>query len=157
MEKFDTEKAARVWQRVQTREEPMPQQPDHGVLIRSAGEQAGRYRQLSRMMAGNGEKMGAFRRQQLAAADCLKGICRLSGIPVSPGANPSVPPEPLARLMEITCHGERQLVGEYSARMADPEWGRVYAHLASEAAQRCAVLLEMIGGLQRQPSGHPGV
>ena len=150
MEKFDAEKAARVWQRVQSREEAGPMKPDFGTLIRQAQEQAACYRALSRVLPGkNPERMREFWRQQQRAGDCLKGICRISGIPIGPGAGTQVRTGSLGTMLESCCHGERRLVAEYYARTGDPEWGRVYAHLAAEAVQRCAVLLEILGAAGR--------
>ena len=150
MEQFDAEKATRVWQRVQNREMPEPQRKDPGELIRAAAEQAALYRALSRAMPGKyGERLREFGRQQQRAGDCLKGICRLSGITPQSGPARSIQPEPPIRMLEKCCHGERRLVGEFSARMADPEWGRVYGKMATEAAERCCGLLEILGAMGR--------
>lgn len=148
MEQFDREKAARVWQRVQNREVPEPLRQDPGVLIRAVAEQSAYYRGLSRAMPGKyAERFREYGFRQQKTGDCLKGICRLSGITPKLGAAVPVPQEPARRMLEKCCHGERRLVGEYTARMADPDWGRVYAALASEAAQRCGWLLEILGSL----------
>ena len=146
MEQFDSAKAARVWQRVQEREPVEPLRPENASLIRAASEQAARYRNLSRGMPGKyGEMLRDCSRQQQRAADCLRGICRLSGIPLPPGRNRPLPPEPVRQMLEQCCREERKLVEAYSQRMPDPEWGRVYGKLAAEAAGRCCSLLEILG------------
>ena len=146
MEQFDSEKAARVWQRVQNREAPEPMRKDPAVLIRASSEQAAYYRSLSRALPGRyGERLREYGRQQQRAADCMKGICRLTGITPAVGQTQPVRQEPPLRLLEKCCRGERQLAVEYSARTSDPEWGRVYGKMAAEAAERCCGLLEILG------------
>lgn len=148
MEQFDAQKAARVWQRVQNRETPEPLRKEPGTLIRAAAEQAACYRSLSRALPGKyGERLREYVRQQQRAVDCLKGICRLSGITPPSGPARTVPPEPPARMLEKCCHGERRLFTEYASRMAEPEWGRVYEKMATEAGERCCGLLEMLGAM----------
>lgn len=150
MEQFDAEKAARVWQRVQSREAPEPLRKEPGALIRAAGEQAAYYRNLSRALPGKyGERLRDYVRQQQRDADCLKGICRICGITPALGPAKPVQPEPPARMLEKCCHGERRLFGEYSARTGDPDWGRVYGKMATEAAERCCGLLEILGAMGR--------
>ena len=148
MEQFDREKAARVWQRVQNRETPEPMRKEPGALIRVAAEQAAYYRNLSRALPGKyGERLREYGHQQQRAGECMKGICRLTGITPTLSQAQPVRQEPPLRLLEKCCHGERQLVAEYSARMTDPEWGRVYGRMATEAAERCCGLLEMLGAM----------
>ena len=151
MEQFDEQKAARVWQRVQKKEAPEPLRKDTGTLIRAASEQAVLYRNLSRALAGKpGELLREYSRRQQRATDCLRGICRLSGItpPAVPGGKPV--PEPPIRLLERCCHGERRLFAEYMSRVEDPDWGRVYERMAADAGERCCGLLEILGSLGRQ-------
>lgn len=150
MEQFDPEKAARVWQRVQNREAPEELRQEPGSLIRAAAEQAAYYRSLSRAMPGKyGERLREYGRQQQRAGECLKGICRLSGITPQTGPGKAPQPEPVQRMLEKCCHGERRLVNAYGARMGDPDWGRVYGKMAAEAAERCCGLLEILGVMGR--------
>ena len=154
MEQFDEQKAARVWQRVQKKDPPEPLRRDITTLIRATAEQAAYYRNLSRAFSGTyGDRLREYGRQQQRAADCLLGICRLSGIaPPAVPARPQ-PPEPPIRLLEKCCHSERRLYTEYRSRSEDPDWGRVYEHMAADAAERCCGLLGILGGIGRQ--GHP--
>ena len=150
MEQMDAAKEARVWQRVQNRETTDRLRPENGSLIHTAGEQAGYYRALSRALPGrNGEKLREYGRRQQRSADCLRGICRLSGLPLPPEQPVPVRTQHPRQMLERCCREEKRLVEEYSARTSDPEWGRVYAHLAAEAAERCCVLLEILGGMGR--------
>ena len=150
MEQMDAAKAARVWQRVQNRESGEPLRPENGSLIRAAVEQAGYYRVLSRAMPGRvGERLRDFARRQQRSADCLRGICRLTGVPLPPEQAGTVRPQQPRQMLERCCREERRLVEEYTARAGDPEWGRVYAHLATEAGERCCLLLEILGGMGR--------
>ena len=146
MEQFDNAKATRVWQRVQGKETPEPLRPEFGSLIRSAIEQAAMYRSLSRAMPGKcGDLFREYCRKQQRAADCMRGICRLSGIPLPQGPNQPLTPEPPRQMLERCCRGEQKLVAAYAARTGDPDWGRVYGRLATEAAERCCGLLEILG------------
>ena len=114
MEQMDAAKAARVWQRVQSRESGEPLRPENGSLIRAAVEQAGYYRVLSRAMPGRvGERLRDFARRQQRSADCLRGICRLSGVPLPPEQAGTVRPQQPRQMLERCCREERQLVEEY--------------------------------------------
>lgn len=150
MEQFDPQKAARVWNRVQNREPAEPLRKDQAGLIRDISAQAARYRYLSRAIQGRfGERLREYYRQQQRTAECLKGICRLSGIQPPRDGGMSAPAEPPARMLEKCCREEQRLMEEYGNRLSDPEWGRVYGKMATEGADRCCGLLEILGTMER--------
>ena len=141
MEKFDREKAARVWERVLKREDLAPLEPrktDLTPLVLSAQELAGLYHAAARQLGGkDGELVRGLLRQQKGMAACLKGICQISGgrVPKFPGFTP--PREPA-----------RRLLGELSKHVSDPEFGQVFRTLAEGAGRRCLTVLEILGRMK---------
>ncbi len=148
MEHFDTEKAARVWQRVQNREPLAPLREDPEPLLGALQELAGFYSALGNLLSGKG-RMQAHRLRQsvLENGASIRGICALLGRQLSAPA-PSVPVrEPARRLAEKCCHRERWLAEECRRRSFDPGWGPLCARLASQAEDRWEGALALLGAL----------
>lgn len=152
MEEFDAEKAARVWDRVQKREDLSPlehRKTDLTPLVLSAQELAGCYHSAARQIPGkDGERVRALLRQQKGMAACLKGICQMSGGRIPKFPSVTMPKEPARRLLEKCYHRERRLLGELSKHVSDPEFGQVFRSLAEGAGQRCLTVLEILGRMK---------
>ena len=152
MEQLDREMQRRVWERVQSREPvQMPRLPREGIrhLMYPALENSAAYRSLSRRLPGkNGETLGRLHRESRKGIACMKGICRLRGEPVKP-LGLTVPTEPPRRMLEKCYHREKQLHGAFEARTADPEHGAAFRRLAQQARERCMILLEILGELEK--------
>ena len=83
MNTYDPQKAARVWQRVQSREKlemPSLEQANLRPLILMAQENGVAYQNLSRQMSGAaGEKARRLWMENQRCLACMKGICRARG------------------------------------------------------------------------------
>lgn len=148
MEGFDTEKAARVWQRVQGKEAPAAVGEGPAEVLFQTHALAGQYLGLQRRMNGKaaGEVRELYRRQDRALA-CLKGIWLASGR-TPPKLPPMTAGTGTARsILEGCAHRERRLRGALERLADDAEHGKIYGLLAQQAAQRQMAVLEILGEL----------
>ena len=152
MENLDADLQRRVWQRVQNREKvEMPPltrgnlRP--GALV--ALENGAVYQNLSRRLPGReGEKLRKLWLDAENTVACVKGLGRLQGEPLKlPQLTPEK--ESAQRALMKCCHRERKLWNEWEQLTADGEYGPVYAQLARKARERCMVVLEVLGSLER--------
>ena len=157
MENFDPEKAARVWQRVQGKAAPAPEENaptvSQGLSACIAGEQtdAAAYLNLSRRFQGKQalllQKMA---QQEQAHAACLRGMGVLVGYRQNSAGAASSHPEGTEALLR-RCYGrELQCIAAYEARTGDPQFGPVYAWLAAQEREHCCRILELLGSLREK-------
>lgn len=150
MEKFDPEKAARVWERVQSRQMPELAREDPAVLIREAAALARMYRALAKQIPGaDGERLGRMSGECRRCADCLRGIGIIRGGKLGAPQGEDDGRRQSRRLLESCCHRERDLQGALSRQTVDPEWGHIYRRLAEESERRCTAVLELLGSKGR--------
>ena len=149
---YDSQKAARVWERVQSGGEP--KQPDRAgelrTLIANEWSIASLCLVLARQMPSReaGVLQGLSRECQ-GQMGCLKGIHILMT-----GENPKVSaPKPEAGTPEQMlrrCYGMfMRSLKEYEARVQDPEYGVVFANLAMQEQTHCRTVLELLGNLKK--------
>ena len=163
MEHYDSEMAARVWQRVRGAAAPVPatdtpstQPLREAASLQSliAGELAAAdlYDRLSRRREGG--QSALLRRlsgEARGRADCLRGICL-----IVTGSRPAVhTPAPLREPMEAALRKAYthalSALEEYESRTASREYGAVFAELARQQRAHCRFLLELLGGLSKNP------
>ena len=156
MNTYDPQKAARVWQRVQSRnqEEQREHSRTEGSLQSLIVEEwisAATYLQLSRQLSSREASVlqRLYREEQTHAA-CLKGIYTLiTGEKATLQA-----PSPIQESPEITlrrCYSrEMRSLKEYEARAADSDYGPVFEKLAEQEREHCRAVLELIGNLQKK-------
>ncbi len=150
MEKYDAEMAKRVWQRVQGEAEPAsPLPPTAQALAAAEMEQAMAFLQLSRQLQGR-EKALVRRlyEEEKAHADTLRGIHFLMT-----GKRPVLRTAPAEQhtpeiALRKCCGASLRAMKAYEGRSADPEYGPVFASLARQEKDHCALLLELLGGLK---------
>ncbi len=152
MEKLDKELQTKVWQRVQSRDKlEMPQlgQENLKPLLLEARENQLVYQNLVHQVAGkDGEKLRRLQQENQKCVACLKGICGIRGEPVqAPQLNPGK--EPPRRALMKCYHRERKLCSELERLYTDLEFGPVYGYLSRRAGERCAGVLELLGGLEK--------
>ena len=153
MHTYDPQKAARVWQRVQSREEaprPAPGQ-DLQELIVNELQLSAAYLKLARQMPPKAASVlqRLYREEQNHLA-CLKGIHTLLTGQKPVVQIPQVENEPAERLLR-RCYGlQMRSLKEYEARSPDPEYGHVLARLAEQEREHCRTVLALIGSLQKQ-------
>lgn len=149
MEEFDREKAARVWQRVQNRAEPLARE-QRQKLYQDLRELAVLYQALTRCLGGReGERALRLWHQAQAGAAQLRGLGMLEGFPVRPVQPAAVGGGSAVALLEKCCCREQAVYGACVRRSGEGDWGFLYALLAARAAERCAVGAELLGILGR--------
>lgn len=148
MENYDKAKAARVWQRVQGAATANPTQGLPGMIAEEFAD-AAVYLSLSRRVQGSAANtLKKLSQEEQTHAACLKGMYTLQGqgrpdIPTPP----SVENAPVGLLLR-RCYGrEMRCVAQYEARADDPEYGQVFARMASQEREHCRQILELLGRL----------
>ncbi len=150
METIDPKVAARVWQRVHPEEGAAPREQGLPALIAQEWTDAGIYLQLSRRLQGKESAMlRKMHEQEQAHLACLKGVYTLIT-----GSHPTVRSVPLPHEDTETtlrrCYGrEMQCLALYEQRSNDPEFGQVFARLATQERTHCHMILEILGNLKK--------
>jgi rubrerythrin len=145
METIDKEMAARVWQRVH----PQPQVPQSQGLLGLITQEltnAVIYLQLARRLQGRQSVLlRKLAQQEQTHAACLKGIYTLitGEHPKARAIQPDTAP---VEVLLRKCYGaQMRSLAQYEQRMADPEYGKVFAGLAEQERQNCQTLLAILG------------
>lgn len=153
MQTYDTQKAERVWQRVQGSKEEAKQSKvldNIQELIMNEWIAAATYLRLARQMP---QKQAAML-QKLAAEEQTHAACLRGMYTLITGQQPVTrSPLPEVDTPELTlrrCYGrEMRSLKEYEALLDDTEYGHVFARLAQQEQEHCRTLLELIGGLRK--------
>lgn len=153
MNTYDPEMASRVWQRVQSGKNEMPELPREdnlAALILAEGESAAALQQLARQMPKAATELQRLAREAQAHGACLRGMYTLMNDRIPAVRVPPVVREaPLIALRK--CYGRLiRLLGEYERRSGDPEYGPVFRDLAEQTRKHCRSLLEVIGSMGDQ-------
>ena len=146
MEHYDSEKAARVWQRVRNEDGRQP-------LPAPLGEEhlAALYRDLGRVIPG--PVPGALEQECRSHAATLRGIWAMTGTP-RPPAKPPESGKSTAPALLGTCYSKTlQAIGEYERFSDHPEYGCAFRILAEQKRQQACRLLTLLGSF-RQPAVH---
>lgn len=149
MQSIDAAKAARVWQRVQ--ENTAPKEAGLLGMIAQEWSDAATYLQLSRKFQG--KQSAALRKlyeEEQSHTDCLKGLYTLIT-----GVRPTVKAAPITsdniEALLRQCYGrEMQCLAQYEQRSSDPEYGQIFARLATQERDHCRVILEVLGSLKKR-------
>lgn len=142
MAEFDEELEQRVWQRVRG------QAPQQSLQTMAAAERgsAAVYLMLSRMMQGRKKELlrQLYHREQNHGR-FLKGISVLRDGKAL--AVRTVPPEGKTpeNLLRRCYAGSLKAAEEYASRSGDREYGPVFAKMAREEWENCAMILEILG------------
>mgnify|MGYP002515802204 CR=1 FL=1 len=153
MQNFDSDKAARVWQRVQdSKPTPTPARLENlQELIMNEWEAAATYRQLAKQVPQTeAAVLQRLSREEHSHGACLRGMYNLITGEKCEVHSQQVPKEPLERTLR-RCYGlEMRSLKEYEAKSADPEYGHVFARLADQEREHCMALLGVIGNLGKK-------
>ena len=153
MNEFDSQRAARVWQRVQgeRQEQPAPQGANFSALMMDQWQVSAQYLQLSRQLSGKEAAiLLRLARESRAQAMCLKGISILSTGQAPMLRAVAVQPAPAEGLLR-RCYGlEIRSLKAYENHRADTEYGSVFENLAQQKREHCCLLLELIGELGKK-------
>ena len=138
MQNFDSDKAARVWQRVRSEAPTAQELSGLPALAMLETELEAYFRRLARRHPTATELAGECRR----SAQTLRGICDFAGIPCEAAAFTGNTPN---RLLQ-TCYGKTlQALREYEARQTHPEYGCAFGVMAERKRRQACLLLEMAG------------
>ena len=152
MQTFDPQKAARVWQRVQSTQ-PEPVRPDENLkeLIMNEWIAAATYARLSRQLPqAQGQVLQRLSREEHGHGACLRGMYSLMTGEKCPVHMPRLTDEPAERTLR-RCYGlEMRSLKEYEAKANDPEYGHVFAKIAEQEREHCVALLGVIGSLGKK-------
>lgn len=147
MDAFDSQMAARVWQRVRG-EQPPAYQPELQTLMEGERQDAAVLRSLARRYSG----LRRRKLEQLAAeadshAACLKGIARLMGEKpkdIRPGRPVGGSAGMLLQRCYVNACGR---LAAYGTGTAHPEYGWAFTQMTRQKENHCRVLLELIGSI----------
>ena len=151
MENVDKAMESRVWQRVQSRQEPAAEPTRRDNLkpwILAAQENTAAYRSLSLQLIG--KQWEGLRRMETESSrmtQSLRGICALRGESVKLTPLPS-PREAPRRCLEKCLRRTLRMYQELEGRCADPEYGPVFRSLLRQIEDHCTGLAEMLGRLE---------
>ena len=152
MTTYDPQKAARVWQRVQSAQPEQPRLDENlKELIMNEWTAAATYAQLARQLPQKeGAVLQRLSREEHGHGACLRGIYLLKTGEKCPVHTSNPGKEPVEMTLR-RCYGlEMRSLKEYEAKAGDPEYGHVYARLADQEREHCMALLGVIGSLGKK-------
>ena len=146
MEHYDSQMAARVWQRVQSRDSDTTAAPDILAFLQAESADLSRYRQLSALhgLASKPEfSLLITKTQQCVSA--LKGI-RFLLTDAQPEAMASPLPKELPVSTLRRCYGSTlQRISHYDQWTRHPEYAPGFLLLSQLSRERCQLLLQLLG------------
>ena len=150
MEKVDKQMERRVWQRVQSRQDPplpSPRQESLKPWVLVAQENTAVLRSLQLQLIGKQwEGLRRLENDSSRMVQTLRGLCQMQGETVRLNPVPT-PREVPRRALEKSFHRTRRLREEMAKRCAEGEFAIVFQSLARKCEDLCAALAEMIGRL----------
>ena len=151
MEHVDKAMESRVWQRVQSRQEPAGEQPRRDPLkpwVLATQENTAAYRSLSLQLIGKPwEGLRRLETESGRMTHSLRGLCALRGETVKLTPLPS-PREAPRRSLEKCLRRTLRMGQALEGLCADGEFGPVYRSLLRQIEDHCAALTEMLGRLE---------
>lgn len=146
MENWDRNAEQQVWKRVFAHPQMSSGDEDLHLLVLSARELAAGYRRLTGILTGRDkERVKRLWEGEEANIACLRGIHRLSGGAEETVKPLSAPNEPVRRVLEKSYYRTRRAMTEYTARLADPEFGIIFQKMAGREQEHCAILAALLG------------
>ncbi len=148
MEKYDAQKAARVWQRVQAEQPRSATAVELQEMIEEEWLDGSVYAQLARQFQGPiREKLQKMAKDEQTHGACLKGIYTLTT-----GGHPAMKPRQIPpespQIILRRCYGrEMRSLARYEAKSGDPQYGQVFRRLAEQEREHCKMILELLGSM----------
>ena len=138
MERFDSEKAARVWQRVRSDGSEEQELSGLPALIAAEAELAALYKRIGKQYP----QASQLARDCHANAAMLRGICGFAGQPrPQPKFSPSAP----KNVLQLCYSRTLQAAGEYEKRSSHPEYGCAFRAMAEKKRAHACRILELAG------------
>jgi len=136
-----------VWQRVFAGA-PAKREDFRGLLM-AAMELAALHRQLTQVLTGSPrERAKRLLEGEQTNVSSLRGMQLLSGGGMPSPKALTAPKEPARKMLEKSYHLTRRALTEYTARLADPEFGAVFGVMADRERQHCAQIAATLGELR---------
>lgn len=152
--KYDPQLEKRVWQRVQQSAPPeLPLKQDTQelpALMAALRVNADAYLRLSKHLTGSGSAIAQrLYEETQAQIGCLRGIHILMS-----GSCPDIPkptPQPESvSVMLRRCYGSMsRCLSHWESRMAQQDFGHVFALLAEQSRRHCALTLQLMGQAEK--------
>lgn len=151
MERYDMQKAARIWERVHASSEA-EQNPATVLPALIVGERmaAATYLQLSRRFQGREARLlrQLYQEEQSHVA-CLQGIYTLITGEQMAAKTAPVPQGTVVAVLR-KCYGEEmRSLAEYEQWASHREYGPVFARLVQQEREHCRMLLEILGMMKQ--------
>lgn len=150
MDPYDSEKAARVWQRVHpvgTDGLTSETLTSLALLLR---QQAAIYQRLSKQIPLRyNAALKNLSDQKRAQSACLRGIHILAIGPWREAPLPQLTNEPYLAALRRCYAAELQILTQFELYSADPAHGITFTALAAEQKAHCKMIPELIGYLSR--------
>lgn len=143
MEQYDSQMAARVWQRVQNRDTDAP---DISVLFQAEITDLSRYRQLSGLHGLSGKpEISLLITKTQQCVSILQGIRFLLAQAHSDMVRPPLSKEsPTSSLRR--CYGSTlRRISQYEQWIRQPEYAPGFLLLSQLSRERCQLLLQILG------------
>lgn len=141
MDPYDSEKAARVWQRVHPGSTASLSGESLTALILQLQQLAATYRHLS----GHSTVLKTLSDKKRTQAACLRGLHILT---IGSCPEPRLPQqkvEPFLAALRRCYTAEMQLLTQFSLHSTDPSHGALFTSLTAEQKMHCKTILELVG------------
>ena len=149
MEHYDSQMAARVWQRVQGGREAADPTSDILTLLQEESTDLSRYRQLAAMRGLTAKpELSLLTEKTQQCVSILQGIWFLLT-----DKHPKATPSPLPKELPVSslrrCYGGTlQRISRYGALSQHPEYAPGFLLLEQLSHERCQLLLQLLGNLR---------
>lgn len=145
MDSYDSEKAARVWQRVRPGGIASLSGEVLNALILQLRQLAATYHHLS----GRSAVLKPLSDKKRTQAACLRGLHILT-IGSCPEARlPQPKTEPFLAALRRCYTAEMQLLTQFELHCTDPVHGAIFASLTEEQKAHCKTVLELVGNAEK--------
>ena len=146
MEYFDSEKAKRVWQRVQSASTDIHTDNSLPELLAGVLEDSAAYLRLSRQFRGHNRIiLQRLHKEKQEQAGILRGLCVVGAHSLSRRSHPE-PPTGSAEAMLRRCFGRaQQTLLAYEKHAQDSGYGPVFQQLARQEQAVYAAVLKLLG------------
>lgn len=148
MEHYDSQMAARVWQRVQIGSAPEDPTADILLFLQEELTELSRYHQLSGTLGSASKLLPQLIKSTQQCTATLRGICLLLA-----NTSPEVKPFPLPKELPVSAlrrsYGATlRRISRYEHWSSHSEYGPGFLKLTELSRQRCQHLLQLLGSMR---------
>ena len=148
MEYFDSEKAKRVWQRVQGTATDLHTDSSLPELLAGALEDSAVYLGLSRRFRGHSKLiLQKLHKEKQEQAAVLRGLCAVNAHSLPRPSRPKPPTGSAEALQRRCCGRSQQALQAYEQSAQDSGYAPVFRQLARQEQEVYAAILKLLGQL----------